>query len=268
MTTTPPANDGTRLDGKTAVVTGASSGIGRAIARELALAGSDVVVHARTSRTQLDQVADEIRAMGRRVHLVMGDLSQEAMLTTVVEQSWNWARDIQIWINNAGGDVLTGSAASWSFEQKLEYLWQVDVRATIQLSRLVGRRMIQRARDNVDRCILNMGWDQVEGGMAGDSGEIFAAVKGAVMAFSRSLARSLAPSVRVNCLAPGWIRTAWGQEAAQLWQQRARGESLMQRWGTPDDVARVARFLVSPASGFVTGQVIPINGGFGGPASD
>lgn len=268
MTTIPPTNDVTRLDGKTAVVTGASSGIGRAIALELAQAGADVVVHARASRTELDQVADAIRAMGQRVHLVMGDLAQEATCTTIVEQAWSWAEDIQIWVNNAGGDVLTGSAASWSFEQKLEYLWQVDVRATIQLSRLVGRRMIQRATDHADRCILNMGWDQAEGGMAGDSGEMFAAVKGAVMAFSRSLTRSLAPAVRVNCLAPGWIRTAWGQEAAHLWQTRARRESLMQRWGTPDDVARVARFLVSPASGFVTGQVIPINGGFCGPASD
>jgi 3-oxoacyl-[acyl-carrier protein] reductase len=109
--------------------------------------------------------------------------------------------------------------------------------------------------------ILNMGWDQAEHGMAGDSGEMFAAVKGAVMAFSRSLARSLAPHVRVNCLAPGWIRTAWGDTASEYWQRRALRESLLERWGTPDDVARVARFLASPAADFITGQIIPINGG-------
>jgi 3-oxoacyl-[acyl-carrier protein] reductase len=97
--------------------------------------------------------------------------------------------------------------------------------------------------------------------MAGDSGEMFAAVKGAVMAFSRSLARSLAPHVRVNCLAPGWIRTAWGDTASEYWQRRALRESLLERWGTPDDVARVARFLASPAADFITGQIIPINGG-------
>jgi 3-oxoacyl-[acyl-carrier protein] reductase len=104
--------------------------------------------------------------------------------------------------------------------------------------------------------------------MAGDSGEMFAAIKGAVMAFSKSLARSLAPHVRVNCLAPGWIRTSWGQVAPDYWQARAREESLLHRWGTPDDVARMARFLASPASDFITGQVIPINGGFRGPAGD
>ena len=92
--------------------------------------------------------------------------------------------------------------------------------------------------------------------------EMFGAVKAAVMAFSQSLAASLAPHVRVNCLAPGWIKTAWGEVTSEYWQQRAKGESLLGRWGTPEDVAQVARFLASPAAGFVTGQIIPVNGGF------
>ena len=79
-----------------------------------------------------------------------------------------------------------------------------------------------------------------------------------------SLARSLAPKVRVNCLAPGWIKTSWGNQASETWQDRAQRESALGRWGTPEDVARVARFLVSPAAAFVTGQVISINGGFAG----
>ena len=110
--------------------------------------------------------------------------------------------------------------------------------------------------------ILNLGWDGAERGMAGDSGQLFAAAKGAVMAFSRSLAQSLAPEVRVNCLAPGWIRTAWGQGASAYWQERAQSEALLRRWGMPEDVARVARFLVSPAAAFLTGQTIDVNGGF------
>ena len=103
---------------------------------------------------------------------------------------------------------------------------------------------------------MNMGWDQAETGMAGDSGEMFAAVKGAIIAFTKSLARSLAPAVRVNCVAPGWIRTSWGDRATEYWQQRACDESLLGRWGTPEDVAKVTRFLVSPESDFVTGQVV------------
>ena len=68
--------------------------------------------------------------------------------------------------------------------------------------------------------------------------------------------------VRVNCLAPGWIKTAWGQQASASWQERARKESALGRWGTAEEVARVARFLVSPSAAFVTGQVIDVNGGF------
>jgi 3-oxoacyl-[acyl-carrier protein] reductase len=97
--------------------------------------------------------------------------------------------------------------------------------------------------------------------MEGDSGELFAASKGAVMAFSKSLALSLAPTVRVNCLAPGWIRTAWGEGASSAWQERVLRETPLHRWGTPEDVASVARWLASPAAGFLTGQVVRIDGG-------
>jgi 3-oxoacyl-[acyl-carrier protein] reductase len=110
--------------------------------------------------------------------------------------------------------------------------------------------------------ILNVGRDQAEQGMAGVSGEMFAAIKGAVMAFSRSLAQSLAPRVRVNCLAPGWIRTAWGEDASDYWQARAARQALRGRWGVPEDVAGAAAYLASPAADFITGQVFNINGGF------
>jgi 3-oxoacyl-[acyl-carrier protein] reductase len=97
--------------------------------------------------------------------------------------------------------------------------------------------------------------------MEGASGELFAASKNAVMGFSRSLAVSLAPHVRVNCLAPGWIRTAWGEKAGEVWQDRVRRETPLGRWGTAEDVAKVARFLASDDAAFITGQVVRINGG-------
>lgn len=258
--------DFARLDGRAAVVTGASSGIGRAIALELAAAGADVLVHARSNHVGLRETVRQIEAFGRRAELVLGDLTSEPFVAELAGRAYDWARDIQIWVNNAGGDVLTGAAADWTFDAKLDYLWRVDVRATIQLSRMVGQRMKAQGVQGGDRSVILVGWDQVEMGMGGDSGEMFGAIKGAVMAFSRSLARSLAPQVRVNCVAPGWIRTAWGEQASEYWQQRARAESLLQRWGTPEDVARCVRYLVSPASCFVTGQIVAVNGGYRGSA--
>ncbi len=187
---------------------------------------------------------------------MLADLGDPIEQDRLVERAWSW-RPVDIWINNAGADVLTGEAGQWSFEDKLAALWKVDVVATLRLSRAVGQRMRERGHG----VILNMGWDQAETGMAGDSGELFGAAKGAVIAATRSLSKSLAPEVRVNCIAPGWIRTEWGQQASADWQERARRESLLARWGQPLDVARVACFLVSPAAEFVNGQIISINGG-------
>jgi 3-oxoacyl-[acyl-carrier protein] reductase len=248
------------LDGLTAVVTGSSSGIGRAIALELAAAGADCLVHAGQNRALAEAVAAEIRHKQRRSDVILADLARFDAQDEFAEQAWQWRGKVDIWINNAGADTLTGDAAKWSFEQKLEALWRVDVTATVRLSRLIGAKMKNRGSG----VILNMGWDAADRGMAGDSGELFAAAKGAVMAFTRSLAHSLAPTVRVNCLAPGWIKTKWGEQASDSWQRRAARESLLARWGTPDDVAGAARFLVSPAAAFISGQIIPVNGGFAG----
>ena len=154
--------------------------------------------------------------------------------------------------------MLTGSPASWGFEQKLDQLLRVDVVSTMLLARGLGRSM----RDREGGSIVTIGWDQAATGMEGDSGELFAATKGAVMAFTKSLAKSLAPQVRVNCVAPGWIRTSWGEGASGVWQERAVRESMLGRWGTPADIANAIHWLVSPQAAFVTGQVIPVNGGF------
>ncbi len=244
------------LTGQTAVVTGSSTGIGRAIALELARHGADVLVHARSSHADAEKTAADVAALRTESKVVLADLADMAAQDELVSTAWQW-RPIDIWINNAGVDVLTGEAAHWSFEQKLEALWRVDVVATLRLSRAIGERMRARGRG----VIINMGWDQVESGMGGDSGEFFTAVKGAVMAATRSLAKSFAPNVRVNCLAPGWIRTEWGEQASDEWQERAKSESLMQRWGNVEEVAKAAYFLASPLSEFITGHTLPINGG-------
>jgi 3-oxoacyl-[acyl-carrier protein] reductase len=87
-------------------------------------------------------------------------------------------------------------------------------------------------------------------------------VKAAVSAFSKSLAKSVGPRVRVNCVAPGWIQTEWGSGVSQDWDRRATGESILQRWGQPEDIARVIVALCSPDFEFVNGQTIAVNGGW------
>jgi 3-oxoacyl-[acyl-carrier protein] reductase len=248
------------LRGQTAVVTGASSGIGRQIAVRLAAAGANCLIHAGQNESGARQVAAAVEASGVNAHVVMADLGDTRQQDRLCDEALSWRDTIDIWVNNAGVDVLTGEASERSFEEKLDLLWKVDVVATIRLSRMIGRSMQATGTGT----ILNLGWDQAEFGMGGDSGEMFATIKGAVMAYTRSLACSLAPEVRVNCIAPGWIRTQWGEQASEYWQQRAESESLMKRWGTPDDVARVAQFLVSPAASFITGQCVPVNGGWRG----
>lgn len=249
------------LAGQVAVVTGSSRGVGAAIALELAAAGADVLVHGFTSQAAAEGVVQQVQQLGRKSMFVKADLAETDCYEQFVESAWQWQQGVNIWVNNAGADVLTGQRANDTFQEKLQRLWQVDVQGTIGLSRLAGKRM-QAAKAALPAVILNIGWDQALWGMAGDSGEMFAAIKGAIMAFSRSLAQSLAPQVRVNCLAPGWIKTAWGEQASDGWQERAVREALLERWGTPQDVAAAARFLVSPSAAFITGQVIPVNGGF------
>jgi 3-oxoacyl-[acyl-carrier protein] reductase len=250
------------LRGLRAIVTGSSSGIGRATAIELARAGCDVLVHTRAHVREAKIVADRVRELGRKSDILVCDLADPLTHEQLVANAWDAWGGVDIWFNNAGADVLTGAAARWTFEQKLDQLWRVDVVATMRLSRLVGRRMFDAAQGERHPAIVNMGWDQAEGGMSGDSGQMFASIKSAVMAFSRSLAKTLAPQVRVNCVAPGWIRTAWGSEATDCWQKRAAQESLLGRWGTAEDVAHAVRYLASPRSAFINGQVLVINGGF------
>jgi len=260
MTSTPSQGE---LSGRVAVVTGSGSGIGRAVAIELASAGADVLIHTGSQRQNAEQVADEVRKLGRRAEVLLADLAEHDAQEQLVLDAWNWRQGVDIWLNIAGADVLTGERSKMDFDAKLELLWRVDVVATIRMSRLIGERMRQRGGVAGAHTIINMGWDQARYAMAGDSGEMFAATKGSVMAFTHSLAKSLAPQVRVNCLAPGWIRTAWGEQASDYWQARAQEECLLGRWGTPEDVAQAARFLASPAASFITGQVLEVNGGAG-----
>ncbi len=242
------------LIGLRTLVTGSTSGIGKAIAEAFADAGASVIVHGRSAE-RAAEVEKHFARYGVGVSTSLADLSDPAAVDRLADEAWGGGLDVLVC--NAGADTLTGDAAGWPFEKKLEALLAVDVTGTMRLSRAVGAKMKQRGRG----VILTVGWDQAETGFEGDSGELFAAVKGAVMCFSRSLSLNMAPEVRVNCLAPGWVRTSWGDTASAKWQERVKDETPLGVWGLPEDVAAAAVWLAGPGGKFITGQTIRINGG-------
>jgi len=244
--------------GKTAVITGSTSGIGKAVACELASAGAAVVLHGAHRRRALENLARRLASQGVAVLPLMADFSLPADRRLFLDSVCKWRPSIDILVLCAGADILSPPLVHASFDDKLHALWQVDVLGTIELSREIGLRMKHRGRG----LIITIGWDAAFRGMETDSAQLFAAAKGAVMAFTLSLAHALAPHVRVLCIAPGWIRTAWARSASAVWENRARLQSLRRRWGQPHDIARIVRFLASPAADFLNAQIIPVNGGF------
>ena len=240
------------------MVTGGSSGIGRAIAIGAARAGADVMITFRANQAGANEVAAAIRQTGRRAALVQADISQPDALARLVVTARDTFGGIDGWVNNAGADILTGIGASLSRREKLDLLLTVDLRGTMLASWAAAELMQSGPTDGV---IINMSWDGALRGMEGENPELFAAVKGGVLSFSRALARSLAPTIRVNVLGPGWIETAFGGVAPTAFKQEiARGIPLG-RWGTPEDVASAAIYLLSDAAQYVTGQLIMVNGG-------
>ena len=247
-----------QLKGKVVLVTGASSGIGKAIAVTCARAGADVALTYRGNADGAEATASEIRALGRRAEVCRTDVSREADIASLVASLGGWFPRVDVWINNAGADILTGRGGRLSRIEKLDLLLAVDVRGTALASWAAVDLMRSQGTGGV---ILNTSWDHVSFGMEGENPILYSAAKGAIMSFSKSLAREVAPEIRVNILAPGFIDTAFGQESGDAWRREVESRTPLRRWGTPDDIAAAALFLASDEARFLTGQMLMVNGG-------
>jgi 3-oxoacyl-[acyl-carrier protein] reductase len=246
------------LRGKTLVVTGASSGIGRAIAVEAARAGGVVAITYRGNRDGADETARQVRAAGGSAESFQLDLADDRAIDRFAAQLRERVGKVDAWINNAGADILTGAARSLTRQQKLDAVLQVDLRGTVLASWAAVDYFRAQGAGGV---IVNMSWDHVLKGMAGENPVIYAAAKGGIQSFSKSLALEVAPAIRVNVIAPGFIETAFGDQASAAWRAHVERVTPLGRWGTPEDVAQAAVYLASDAAGFVTGQVLLVNGG-------
>jgi 2-dehydro-3-deoxy-D-gluconate 5-dehydrogenase len=249
------AFDRFRLDGKIALVTGAASGLGAAIAAALAEAGAAVACHG--NRRPADATAGHIRSLGASAKSFAADLSDPEgadRLYAAVEAAIG-APDILV--NNAG-TIHRAAAEEHSMNAWMQVL-QVNLTSVFRLCQLAGRAMIERRRGKIVNIASMMSF---QGGVRIAA---YVASKGGIAQMTKALANEWAPhNVQVNAIAPGYFRT---ENTAALQKDETRNRQILERipagrWGEPDDLAGAAVFLASPASDYVTGTILPVDGGW------
>jgi 3-oxoacyl-[acyl-carrier protein] reductase len=244
------------LTGRAALLTGASSGIGRAAAVALGRAGAVVGIHYHSSETRAKETLQAVQAAGGNGLLVHADLREPAGAEAAVDQFVNHAGRLDILFNNAGSPVERTRIEDCSND-----LWHDIFAVNVYSAFYVSRRAIPALRASGRGSIINNLSLSVQTGGANGAGP-YAAAKGALQVLTRTLARELAPAVRVNAIMPGVIKTRHHEmfSTAERMQQY-RQETPLGRNGSPEEVAQVVLFLASDAASFLNGALLDINGG-------
>ena len=244
------------LAGKTAIVTGSSRGIGRAIAETFAAAGAQVVISSRKAEA-CETVAASIRATGGKAIAIACHIGDKAQLEALVARTRAAAGAIDILVCNAGINPYYGPLTEID-DQVFDRMMAVNVRGALALAALVLPEMAAR-RDGAIVIVSSVA------GLRGTAGlGAYAIAKAADMQLARNLALEWGPhNIRVNCIAPGLIKTDF---ARALWEdpalmERRLAQTPLRRIGAPEDVAGAALLLASPAGRFITGQTIVVDGG-------
>jgi 3-oxoacyl-[acyl-carrier protein] reductase len=235
------------LEGRTALVTGGSRGIGRAIAAELAKGGAQVVIGYRSGGDEAQEVATEI---GGRA--VQADVSDPDAARSLIEE----AGELDILVNNAG--VTRDGLLARMSDEDWDVVIDTNLRGTFNTCRAVTRGMMRRrsgAIVNVSSIV----------GVHGNPGQTnYSASKAGIIGFTKALARELGSrGVRANVVAPGYISTRLTNELPDELKDEMLANTPLGRFGDPEDVAGVVRFLCSDAAAFVTGEVLLVDGGLG-----
>ena len=245
-----------KLNGKAALVTGASSGIGQAIAVALAEAGADVAIHARTAE-QAEETLQTINELGRRAIVVSGDMADPGLPAGLVDNVISELGRIDILINNAGM-IRRAPAVDYS-EDDWSAVIDVNLSSVFRLSQAAGRRMIGQQSGKIVNIASLLSF---QGGITVPA---YTASKSAVAGLTKALANEWARfKVNVNAIAPGYMET---KNTAPLRANETRNRQILERipagrWGSAEDLAGAAVFLSSPASDYLQGHVMVVDGGW------
>lgn len=242
------------LEGKKALVTGGSRGIGRAIALKLASEGADVVITYLSRVEEAQAVVVEIQTLGRRAECLQSDASDFEKAGETVAAAVEFLGGLDILVNNAG--VTRDSLLMRMGEDKWDLVIAANLKSVFNYCRHASTVMMRCRQGSIVNLASLVG-------MRGNAGQCnYAASKAGVIGLTKSLAKELGPrGIRANCIAPGFICTEMTDQVSGELRERWVEEISLRRAGTPEDVANVALFLASGLSAYVTGEVIDCSGG-------